>query len=536
MGARNYRAFHWFLWTLSAQILLILGVCVCHLRLETMLLRNESDAAMDAETASASLRRAMASSPLSLILPSVSLLSGCFVLPLLSLHLFLVSRNLTTNELVKGVWSSSGAAGAGVGGNPFDRGCGNNWREVMCGEAGGESYLQLERDASLPPLLPRSRPLKPKDLPAHSSAVAAKYAAPGGDIESGVVLASSPSSLDVDRPSEHSRVRFVDAFEMAELEGRWMRRLKTTSAEGRQGRVLHREEDAVVFHVQVPPSASLPPSPSPPSSPPPSQPHAAAHRDHDSLLHLPGFAPSSAASSPAARVIHTPTAAAASVSPVPASGAASMVAYPSFAFPLMSLPMSPPPDASSSEDADDDAEGELDRDADLERGLPGRSNGDANEAGVEMTERPRNRGSSATTAASTSASAQQRLQVQSTSNLNHSAAAPSLHPPPQQQPQQLQRGSSFWSHHHAASVGSVTVHASALMHERDGGALDTEPESSEVGDATRVVDVRRSTASRLPPNALSASQHHLSPSLAPSLAGSSPPIELRMLSSSPTPP
>lgn len=546
VGARNYRSFHWFLWTLSAQILLILVVCSLHLRLQTLILREENAAAVESETVSASLRRAMAASPVSLVLPCIALLAGCFVLPLLSLHLYLTSRNLTTNEWVKGVWAPLAASGAGVGGNPFDRGCRANWRSVLCGgQAAVESYLHLERIASLPPLLPRARPLKLKSAPAQSSAVASKYAA-SGDIESGLALATSPS-LDADRPSEHGRVRFVDAFEMAELETRWMRRFKHSSviATG-QNRALHHEEDAVVFHVQAPSPASPPSSsPSPLQPQPQNAPH---HRDHDSLLHLPGFAASSAAPSPAAKTIKTPTAA----QPGSTSAAPGMVAYPSFAFPLMSLPSSPPPDAEQADDDDADTDDLEKRDEDLERGQgEQRDRTQDDEAGVQMTQipaynsNPTSAAATASTAAKWSprtlafAALQQQQQVQSASNLNASEQKQqSLQQrPPQQPPQQsqLQRGASFWSHN--ASMGGITVRASAVMSRSD-AALDTEPENSEI-DATRGGADRRSTASRLPPyvdRASSPDPQPLSPSLAPSLASSSRPVELRMLSSSPTPP
>lgn len=215
VGSRNYRSFHLFLYTLLSLIAFIFTVSILHLHIVTEQTLFEANgnqpsatgagASDSSVTRGSAIRSSIASEPCSLFLPLfVGLFGVFFVAPLTALHVFLVALGQTTNEYVKSTFRVSFQTQSGsslVQVNPWHRGSAwANWKHHWCDQR-PSSRLELDRPANEPPRLPIH-------VPSHVSASIAAS-----------IAARTPANA-------HASVRFVDAYEMADIEDQWKRRWK----------------------------------------------------------------------------------------------------------------------------------------------------------------------------------------------------------------------------------------------------------------------------------------------------------------------
>ncbi|CAG5027195.1 unnamed protein product [Parnassius apollo] len=124
VGKRNYRYFYLFVVSLSFLAVFVFACAVTHLAL---LARGEGGEAGGGRGLAAALR----ASPASALVAAVCFLSVWSVLGLAGFHTYLASTDQTTNEDIKGSFSSRGGVSNP---NPYSRGnaCANCWY-VLCG-------------------------------------------------------------------------------------------------------------------------------------------------------------------------------------------------------------------------------------------------------------------------------------------------------------------------------------------------------------------------------------------------------------------
>lgn len=116
VGKRNYRYFYTFVVSLSFLAVVVFACAVAHLALEAR---------------GAGLAAALRATPASAVVAAVCFLSVWSVLGLAGFHTYLASTDQTTNEDIKGSFSSRRGAPSP---NPYSRGnaCANCWH-VLCG-------------------------------------------------------------------------------------------------------------------------------------------------------------------------------------------------------------------------------------------------------------------------------------------------------------------------------------------------------------------------------------------------------------------
>lgn len=267
-----------------------------------------------------SFNHTLYSRPYSFILLIINFCFSLFVFPLTSLHLFLVSKNLTTNEYLKGAYNivlqdkSKKATAtaiipqAGVfkwvrGPNPNDLGFVANWREFLFPSKTHEAhfpatpFFQPMRLAALPPLMPHAHYLAIKEPEV---------------MNVGVTIDGSHDT-DANALSAHSVVRFVDELEMQQVADGW----------GKEYRMSKQLKSSSI------------PSPSPYVLPPFATSHAATPVDSAAAA----FRAVAASAPPPATDQHPAVS-------LPAANDSDSVDYPSSMLPLISLPTSPAPVAS----------------------------------------------------------------------------------------------------------------------------------------------------------------------------------------------
>ncbi|KAI5630818.1 DHHC palmitoyltransferase domain-containing protein [Phthorimaea operculella] len=130
VGKRNYRYFYTFVVSLSFLAMFVFACAVAHL---AMLARGPGAGAAGAGSGAGAggLAHALRSSPASAVVAAVCFLSVWSVLGLAGFHTYLASTDQTTNEDIKGSFSTRrGVANP----NPYSRGnaCANCWH-VLCG-------------------------------------------------------------------------------------------------------------------------------------------------------------------------------------------------------------------------------------------------------------------------------------------------------------------------------------------------------------------------------------------------------------------
>ncbi|CAK1604647.1 unnamed protein product [Parnassius mnemosyne] len=174
VGKRNYRYFYLFVVSLSFLAVFVFACAVTHLAL---LARGEGGEARG-------LAAALRASPASALVAAVCFLSVWSVLGLAGFHTYLASTDQTTNEDIKGSFSSRGGASNP---NPYSRGnaCANCWyvlcgplapslidrRGLVCAE-GGElpaAFAQALAAPRAPPAPPAPAALPPHAPPAHAA-------------------------------------------------------------------------------------------------------------------------------------------------------------------------------------------------------------------------------------------------------------------------------------------------------------------------------------------------------------------------------
>ncbi|XP_049866284.1 palmitoyltransferase ZDHHC18-B [Pectinophora gossypiella] len=128
VGKRNYRYFYTFVVSLSFLAVFVFACAVTHLAL---LARGPGGGGAGAGGGGAGLAAALRASPASAVVAAVCFLSVWSVLGLAGFHTYLASTDQTTNEDIKGSFSTRrGVANP----NPYSRGnaCANCWH-VLCG-------------------------------------------------------------------------------------------------------------------------------------------------------------------------------------------------------------------------------------------------------------------------------------------------------------------------------------------------------------------------------------------------------------------
>ncbi|XP_068630781.1 palmitoyltransferase ZDHHC18 [Battus philenor] len=187
VGKRNYRYFYAFVVSLSFLAVFVFACAVAHLAL---LARG------------AGLAAALRASPASALVAAVCFLSVWSVLGLAGFHTYLASTDQTTNEDIKGSFSSRGGVSNP---NPYSRGnaCANCWH-VLCGplapsliDRRGVVSAEGELPAGFAPPAPPTYPITAQHPP--SPAVAATFiSAPHDGCELAPRHAYMNHSLDLD--------------------------------------------------------------------------------------------------------------------------------------------------------------------------------------------------------------------------------------------------------------------------------------------------------------------------------------------------
>ena len=118
VGKRNYKYFILFMWSVFLQVLFAISCAAEHI----------SDATFNHKKIieGAEVRSISGSQIVSIVLLTITAALAIFVFFLCGYHQYLLFRNETTNEHLKGTYAKLG--------NPYDRGCIDNLRRIFRGD------------------------------------------------------------------------------------------------------------------------------------------------------------------------------------------------------------------------------------------------------------------------------------------------------------------------------------------------------------------------------------------------------------------
>ncbi|XP_053602181.1 palmitoyltransferase ZDHHC18 [Plodia interpunctella] len=182
VGKRNYRYFYTFVVSLSFLAVFVFACAVTHLALEAR---------------GAGLAAALRSSPASAVVAAVCFLSVWSVLGLAGFHTYLASTDQTTNEDIKGSFSSR----RGVSNpNPYSRGnaCANCWH-VLCGPLAPSlidrrGVFTIDLKDELPPVFARA--VAPPPAASAAAPATAPAPVPAPSLASAAAHAPAPAPAD----------------------------------------------------------------------------------------------------------------------------------------------------------------------------------------------------------------------------------------------------------------------------------------------------------------------------------------------------
>jgi palmitoyltransferase ZDHHC9/14/18 len=112
IGKRNYKYFLVFIWLVTLLVIQSITICSFHIASSRC---NHISPSGELEYSTPQI--------LSIVVLTLALIFGIFVFWLLGYHQYLICRNETTNENLKGSYSKLG--------NPFDRGCVDNFKRLI---------------------------------------------------------------------------------------------------------------------------------------------------------------------------------------------------------------------------------------------------------------------------------------------------------------------------------------------------------------------------------------------------------------------